>query len=175
MENRSANERLTVLWVTAQPVVWAYIHAAVRDHHDAEDVLQQVAQQSALSFDAYDAGRPFTAWAIGIAKNKVREHCRSKSRDKLHFSEQAVALLADSFEQESESLTRFRGALAWCLEQLDDTAREVLGLRYRENLKPAAIADRCQSSPNAVRLRLHRYRSLLGDCVMRRVSQEERA
>jgi RNA polymerase sigma-70 factor (ECF subfamily) len=174
VENRAANERLTVLWVKAQPVVWAYIHSVVRDHHDAEDMLQQVAQQSAISFGQYDIDRSFTAWAIGIAKYKVREYCRNKSRDKLQLSEQAVELLADRFEQESEILATFRAALAWCLDRLDDKAREVLGLRYRENLKPAAIAERCQSNPNAMRLRLHRYRTLLGDCVMRRTAQEDR-
>jgi len=170
-----ANERLTMLWVKAQPVIWAYTQSAIRDYHHAEDVLQQVAQQTAASFDEYDPKRSFTAWAMGIAKNKVREQYRRQSRDKLVLSEQALGMISDSFAEDSEYLGGFRRALAWCLSQLNEQARELLSLRYTSDLKPAAIARRCKLNANTVRIRLCRYRSALADCVSNRLAKEESA
>ena len=162
-----------MLWVKTQPVVWAYILSSVRDHHHAEDVLQQVAQQAAAKFDEYDDERPFTAWAIGIARNKIREYFRANSRDKLVFSEKTLEVVADSFAEQGEFLSGFRQALSWCLSQLNDKARELLGLRYMSDLKPATIAEQSGVSANTVRIRLHRYRSSLSECVSRRIASEE--
>ena len=59
-------ERLTRLWLEAEPAVRAYVGASVRGFHDAEDVVQQVALTAARRFDEFDASRhrPFVrpAW-----------------------------------------------------------------------------------------------------------------
>ncbi len=72
-------------------------------------------------------------------------------------------------------LAGFRRALGWCTSQLNQQARELLGLRYTSDLKPAAIAKRCKLNANTVRIRLHRYRSALADCVNNRLAKEEGA
>ncbi len=169
------NERLAMLWVRAQPVVWAYVQSAIRDHHQAEDVLQRVAQQTVVSFGEYDPQRSFATWAIGIAKNKIREQYRRLSRDKLVFSERALEMIGDGFADDSEYLANLRRALAWCLAQLNERARELLGLRYTSDLKPAMIAKRLNLNANTVRIRLHRYRSALADCVSSHVTKAENA
>lgn len=51
--------QLALLWGKAQHAVSAYVHAAVRNHHDAEDVIQATVTYITHHFDEYDAGRPF--------------------------------------------------------------------------------------------------------------------
>jgi len=59
---------LTLLWGQVQHSVKAYIHVAVPDLHDREDVLQSTVQYLIEHFDEYDPQRTFVAWAIGIAR-----------------------------------------------------------------------------------------------------------
>ena len=172
-QNKSTSEELAMLWVTTQPLVWAYIHATVRDYQHAEDVLQQVAQATAVCFDEYDSSRSFKAWAIGIAKNKIRDHFRGQSQDKLVFSGEALETIGESFTEDNEYMGAIRSTLAWCMSQLSEQARDFLRLRYSSNLKPADIATRSGMSANSVRIRLHRYRTALAKCVNGRAEKQE--
>ena len=67
----------TRLWTLAQPAVSAFITSVVRDFKDRDDVLQDVAVAVIESFDRYDPQRPFTAWAIGVARNQVGLYLKS--------------------------------------------------------------------------------------------------
>ena len=67
----SQRKALARLWVSAQPTLMSFITAGVRDFHAAQDLLQDTAEAVAEGFDDYDPARPFTAWALGIARNKV--------------------------------------------------------------------------------------------------------
>ncbi len=60
-------------WVKAEPSISAYVFAAVAGFHDAEDVVQRIAQELARRFDEYDTDRPFLGWAhdsFAISKNR---------------------------------------------------------------------------------------------------------
>ena len=58
-------------WTLAQPVVSAYVAAVVRDFRDRDDVLQAISVAVLEAFSSYDPARPFTAWAMGIARNQI--------------------------------------------------------------------------------------------------------
>ena len=51
----------------------------LRGHH--ADVATAVAEK----FDKYDCDRPFSAWVVGIARNKVLMHLRTNSSDRHVF------------------------------------------------------------------------------------------
>ena len=80
-------ERLSRLWMQAEPSVNAYVFAAVQRFQDAEDVVQQVALTAARRFEEYDGSRPFVAWVLWLAKSKIIDHYRVQGRQKLLFSE----------------------------------------------------------------------------------------
>ena len=61
------NLDFTRQWVSAQPVVTSFLFAAVRNAHDAEDLLQEVAAAALGDFGAFDSSRPFLPWVLGIA------------------------------------------------------------------------------------------------------------
>nr|MBX2852376.1 hypothetical protein [Phycisphaeraceae bacterium] len=85
--------RLALLWGRAQHSVSAYVHAAVRNHHDAEDVVQATVAYIAHHFDEYDPERPFQAWAIGIARYRILDHRNKNRRQPLLLGDDALESL----------------------------------------------------------------------------------
>jgi RNA polymerase sigma-70 factor (ECF subfamily) len=154
----------------AQPHVSAFVTSVVRDFRDRDDVLQDVAVAVIESFDRYDPGRPFVAWAIGIARNQVSLYLRRRRRDRHVFDEQTIGSIEAAFidAEQSSKLEHLRE----CVEQLEPRAGQLCALRYREDLKPRAIAKLIGMTPNAVAKALQRIRDLLRACVERKARVE---
>ena len=87
-------ERLSRLWMQAEPAVNAYVFATVQRFQDAEDVVQQVALAAARRFDEYDGTRPFVAWVLWLAKSKIIDFYRRQGRQRIVFSETLLDLTA---------------------------------------------------------------------------------
>ncbi len=155
-------------WTLAQPTVSAFIASLVRDFRDRDDVLQQTAVAVIESFDRYDPQRPFVGWAIGVARNQVGLYWRRRSRDRLRFDESAVDQLAVAFEQISSDDLHRLDHLQDCLKGLEGRSKQLCELRYRDDLKPAAIAEAVGMSANAVAKALQRIRDQLRVCIERK-------
>ncbi len=161
----------TKQWTLVQPVVSAFVGAIVRDFAARDDVLQEVAVAILESYDTYDPARPFQAWALGIARNQIRNYLRRQKRDLLTFDEKVIASLADTFDGIGAEL-RTLDHLHVCVGKLDARALELLELRYTQDLKPAAIAARLQSTANNIAKALQRIRDSLRDCVRKQAVAE---
>ena len=161
----------TKQWTLVQPVVSAFVGAIVRDFAARDDVLQEIAVAILESYDHYDASRPFQAWALGIARNHIRTYLRRQKRDRLTFDEKVIASLADTFDGMTEE-TRALDRLHVCVSKLDTKALELLDMRYSQDLKPAAIAERIKSTPNNIAKALQRIRDVLRDCVRKQSAAE---
>lgn len=157
--------RLAELWHQCQPSVSAYLFAAVPNHHDAEDLLGQVAVAVARDFDRYDESQPFVAWAIGIARHRVLNYRRTYAMSKVVFSQETIEALANSVPVEPVRQSDFKAALKACIDKLQAQARRVVTLRYEDDLRPRHIADELGMTPNAVSILLHRTRKTLAQCV----------
>lgn len=161
------------LWTLAQPTVSAFVASMVVDFRDRDDLLQDVAVAVIDSFEQYDPTRPFVAWAIGIARNNIRNYLRSRQRDRHVFDSAAVDSLAQAYADVSPTASARSGHLAQCLDTLGDRARMLCELRYAKGHKPAAIASNVDMSPNAVAKALQRAREQLRECVERKLSVSE--
>ncbi|MGB0767950.1 MAG: sigma factor, partial [Phycisphaeraceae bacterium] len=118
-----ARARLAELWHASQPTVSAYLFASVPNHHDAEDLLGQVAVAVARDFDQYDDAQPFVRWAIGIARHRVLNHRRQYAMNKVVFSQETIEALANAVPVEPARQSDFKAALKACIEQLQNQAR----------------------------------------------------
>lgn len=165
-----ARRQATRLWTVAQPVVSAFVTSVIRDFKDRDDVLQDIAVAAIESFEAYDAERPFVPWVMGLARNQVGLYLRRRRRDRLTFDQATVECLATAFSEVAPVQRQRLDALADCLKQVTGRARTLCQLRYRDDLKPAAIATRLGMQPNAVAKALQRIRDQLRSCVSRRSS-----
>ncbi|MEO0475028.1 MAG: sigma-70 family RNA polymerase sigma factor, partial [Planctomycetota bacterium] len=171
-ESNESRTRLTLLWTQAQPSVMAFVRSMVPNPADAEDVLQQTAYDIATNFEQYDDSRPFVAWAIGIAKYKVLDYRRDRGRGRMVLTGDAVEHLANAYIDEADVLSANGRALHDCIEKLSDKARSLIELRYTQDLKPAAIAQRVGTSPNVVSNALSRTRQVLRNCIERARDRE---
>lgn len=167
------SERIAQLWTKAYPTVAGYVSSVVTDFHEAEDLLQSVAVAVVRKFDTYDTTRPFTAWAVGIARTEVLRHRRQRATDKHVFADDLVECVAAAYEQMADELDDRRWALAECLQRVAGRSRRALRLRYVENLKPSAMAPRMDMTVGAVRVLLHRIREALRQCIEHRLAPGE--
>lgn len=172
-EESRTRQEFTQLWLVAEPSVSAYVFAAISGFHDAEDLVQQIAQEVARRFDQYDRTRPFTAWVLWIAKSRVIDFYRRRKHDHLAFSDDLLDQLGQAIAQRAAQSGHRREALEHCLDGLPERSRRLLDLRYAEELSSNRIAESLGSTAGSVRVLLTRVRGVLAECIQRRLAAEE--
>ena len=174
MDENQKREEFTHHWLDAEPSVSAYVFASITGFHDAEDVVQRVAQELARRFDEYDSSRPFIGWALWIAKSRVIDFYRAQDRTRVVFSDELLSQLADTIAKQADSRSDRREALEACLNELPPRSRRLLGLRYVGERSAAEIAREIGSTSGSVRVLLTRVRTALASCIERRLALENR-
>jgi len=153
-----------------QSVIRAYIAGMGVPLDSTDDIAQEVY----LEFYKGRARRPGDVepirWLKGIAKNLCLNYFR-KSKRKAEQHLEAVAVLLERLDCPLDDV-RESDPLDGCLEKLPPRSRELIALRYEENLESAAIGKRLKLSPEAVRITLLRIRTVLRECLGRRLAQE---
>jgi len=164
------SEQLAVDWISAQRVVGAFIGSLIPDFHAAEDLLQRVAVAVVRKYAEYDPQRPFTSWAIGIAKYEVLAYRRQHATDRHLFDERLLETVADRYCRFGSEFSSVSQALRDCLQEVGGRARRALELRYAEDLKPARLAEELGMTDGAARVLLSRARAVIRECIQRRLA-----
>ena len=172
MREEDKREHFTECWLKAEPAVSAYVFPSVSLFHDAEDVIQRIAQELARRFDEYDSERPFVAWALWVAKSRVIDHYRARGSNQVVLPNDLLGRLAETMAQQADGRNQRREALEACLEALTPKSRQVLDLRYVEELSAEEAAQRVGSTSGSVRVLLTRIRTSLAGCIERRLGME---
>lgn len=172
MDENRKREEFTQQWLEAEPSVSAYVFASVTGFHDAEDVVQRIAQELARRFDEYDGARPFVGWALWIAKSRVIDFYRAQDRTRVVFSDELLGQLADTIAKQTDGRSHRREALEACLDALPPRSRRLLDLRYIEELSAAEMARETGTTSGSVRVLLSRVRTVLASCIERRLAME---
>lgn len=172
MDENQKREEFAYHWLDAEPSVSAYVFASITGFHDAEDVVQQVAQELARRFDEYDSNRPFLGWALWIAKSRVIDFYRAQGRTQVVFSDELLGHLADTIAREADGRSHRREALEACLDELPPRSRRLLDLRYADEMSAAEAARELGSTADSVRVLLSRVRTALASCIERRLAME---
>jgi RNA polymerase sigma-70 factor (ECF subfamily) len=153
----------------------AFIGSIVRDSNDADDLFQEVALTLWKEFSRYDRGRPFGAWARGIAGMKLMQRWDQTKRRPVVLSPEAIEAVSRAFDQTEAPPSRRAEALEHCLKQLPEKSRQLLALRYERSLKIEEIALELKATLDSVYQSLSRLRTKLQDCVNRRLSAHRMA
>ncbi len=156
----------TDLWLKNQHLVSGYVFMRVRDFHHAEDVIQETARSAVDSFHQYDRGRPFSAWVIGIARQRIVDHFRRTARKQPALSAEVLEALDTAYLQLSHDEVDLRlEAIRKCVEKLGPRHRKVIDMRYGNGLSPSQISDMIGLSANAVNALVFRARKAIADCM----------
>lgn len=164
------DERRSRLFLKGQHLLLGYIVALVRDPSDAEDLLHEVGVVALTRPDAPSDPAKFAAWCRGIARNLALHHWRSQRRRAEMPSDAELSLVEQAYAEADASADdweRRRRALAGCFAKLGAHARELLGLRYVDELSADEIARRHRKTGVAIRMKLMRVRRALLRCMDR--------
>ena len=127
----------------------------VRDHHEAEDITQNVFAKLMKAIKKYEQREvPFDAWILRVARNAALDHLRAKRA----IPTEEVRLVDTGRAQ--TGLDRGR-ALRQALEDLPEDQREVLVLRHIVGLSPVEIAGTLDKTESSVHGLHHRGRRSL--------------
>ena len=148
-------DALTYLYSRYSDDVCRFVQSIVRDHHQAEDITQDVFAKLMRAIQKYEEREvPFAAWIMRVARNAALDHVRSRRQipvDEVWVSENGE-------EQTSLDCTR---ALKEALAELPQSQREVLVLRHIGGLSPNEIAERLGKSEASIQGLHHRGRAAL--------------
>jgi RNA polymerase sigma-70 factor, ECF subfamily len=156
---------LSPLIARYQNRIYRYLLRLVRQPAEAEDLFQQTWLRVAEKIRSYDRSRNFDAWLFTLARNLAFDHLRRmrpRSLDEPASDDSPdgtmIARLTSAdpgpFDQ---LLARERAShLADALENLPVSYREVLSLRFEEEMKLEEIADVLAAPLSTVKSRLRR-------------------
>ena len=159
------NKSFAKLWLEAQHALGGFICVHVPDHNLADDILQEVAELATERFEQYDHDRPFIAWLIGIARNRIAQSYRERGKRPVVFSSEVLDALTNAYtDMQPTEDDRLEG-LRNCMSKLSDRHRRVIELRYARQMTSEQIASQVACSPRAVTSMLQRIREALRKCV----------
>ncbi len=152
--------------------LYAFILAAVRNHADAEDILQTVSVAVIESIDQLQHESGFLPWAREIARRRMLAFRRTGRRERAYDPElmQRLAEAAERVESETASDDR-RAALLACLAAIPERSRKMLGERYA-GWSAESLAARYGRSVQGIYALIKRVKQTLRDCVDRRLALE---
>jgi len=140
--------------------VYGYARMALKEHHEAEDVTQQVFISVMGALPRYERrpGKPFRAWLFRIARNEVLSSLRRSGR--LAVEEPEIV----NQRREPGEDANVRAALDWItdadllflIERLPQPQRQAITLRYMLDLSTEEMCEVLDRSPAAVRKLEHR-------------------
>ena len=151
-------EALAVLYERYLPSVWRYVCVQLPgDEPASQDVVSDTFLHAVRSIGTFE-GRAGTVsgWLIGIARHKVADHWRARSRAPGNL---CTDPLADGGDPALESETREqRNSIASIVASLPDDQRQVLEWKYIEEVSLRKIAARIGRTEKAVEALLYRAR-----------------
>ncbi|MEM9585777.1 MAG: sigma-70 family RNA polymerase sigma factor [Planctomycetota bacterium] len=160
-------ERFIQLLAEHERRLAAYVMTFVSSPADADDILQETKLWLWRSFDDFELGTSFGAWARQAAFYRIQQFFRKRTTEskRLRFSDACLEQLADSFERNTEGREGRIERLANCVAKLPPNHRQILSLRYRDELGVDEIASRIDRTVVATYRVLSRIRLSLRDCV----------
>ena len=157
-------------------LMFAAISNVLNDHHDTEDVMQEVLVQLWNKAHLYEPrkGKPLT-WLTTMARNRAIDRIRSKQRR---------SRLNDDFESENKKLQfEFQESGHEILEEkerdsivqravskLNEDQRQAIHLAYFSGLTQAEVAERLSEPLGTIKARIRRGVSRLETLVKPRLA-----
>jgi RNA polymerase sigma-70 factor (ECF subfamily) len=156
------HEGLHYLYVRYAEDVLRYVASLVRDHHEAEDITQNVFAKLISAIKKYEERDvPFDAWILRVARNAALDHLRAQSRRPIPSEE------IRTVDTGRTEVSRDRGlALRRALEELPADQREVLVLRHVVGLSPVEIAGAVDKTESSIHGLHHRGRRSLKNSLV---------
>jgi len=165
-------EEFVHLILTNQVRIHNFIRSLVSNHQDAEDLFQKTSMVLWRKFDQYESGTNFASWAMRVAYFEVCDYRKKLARAKVTFSQEVFDALAEKVAEVSVDADERREALENCINGLSDTNREMIKMRYVQDVPVEDLADHLNRPVKTVYRLLQQVRAWLQNCIETRLSRE---
>lgn len=125
---------------------------------EAEVIVQEVAARAWKQRDRFDASRDVVKWLIGFIVHVAQEVAKRRRRDATGPPEDGLgleALAVDPSRPVDDAVTD-KLLADHLLRQLPPTDRQIVEMKYWDEMTCAEIGQRLAMQENAVRIRLYR-------------------
>jgi len=142
------------LFDTEETPLLRYAFSLIGRRAVAEEIVQEVFLQLHAHWDEVDSPR---AWLFRSVRNRAYSYIRDNKREILNSDDREVEPPNAEDETPEAMLLRMEatGALRLIVEELDETDRQLVKLKYFEDLKYREISARTGLSISNVGYRLH--------------------
>jgi RNA polymerase sigma-70 factor (ECF subfamily) len=137
-------------------------------HEDAEEICQEVFLSVIKNIDSFQGGSQFQTWLFRIAANKARDYRERRNAAKRGGGQMTVSLNAEDPENglsldpptsapgpDTQLMSAEQIARVHCaLDQLEESCREIIELRYFGDLSYDEISESLNLNPKTVSSRL---------------------
>ncbi len=171
--SRGDEEAFRVLYDAAAPRIMAIAVRLLKDHHQAEDVVQQTMIAAWNSAGEFDPSRAqATTWLTSIARYRALDLLRKRARreDMLQTGQHDILRVmghdepvGDSDPIPSETVTR----LMHCFSEISRDQAGCIQLAFVDGLTFSEIAERLERSIGTVKSWVRRGLQKLRECVER--------
>jgi RNA polymerase sigma-70 factor, ECF subfamily len=157
-----------------QDRLFRYLLRLVGDEAVAEDTFQQTWVQVAERIGRYDATRAFAPWLFAVGRNLALDHLRRKRPESLDAVEEPAAPPGVGSDPLAHAVARERtGRVSVALDALSPLDREVLSLRFEEDLALPQIAQTLGVPLPTAKARLYRALARLRERMLAAAPAEE--
>jgi RNA polymerase sigma-70 factor, ECF subfamily len=170
-ERGDGGDRFLRTFVRHEAALRAYARVLVPGWDAVDDVMQEASVVMWRKFAELDAMENFLAWARVIVRFEALRARRKFARDRLVFSEELLAVLADEAEEDSgdERLAE-AAALRGCLQKLSPAHQELILAPYAGDGRVKQLGEQAGRSANSLYKLLGRLRAKLHECVERELA-----
>ena len=141
-----------------------YARKFLFNHHDIEDLAQEVFIKAFVNIQSFDAGRKFSSWLYRIAHNEFINAIKKKKNEPLPFFDADTLFphpLSKANPGQDLEQKNLKEILNACLSKIDTKYREPLVLFYFEELSYQEIAEILHIPVSTVGVRLGRGKTIL--------------
>jgi RNA polymerase sigma-70 factor (ECF subfamily) len=165
---------LTGLMGRHQDRLFRYLLRLLGDEAVAEDVFQQTWLQVTERISRYDAARPFGPRLFTVARNLALDHLRRTRPENLEDVAEPAAPGGGDADPFARAVARQQGArIADAVAGLAPLDREVLSLRFEEDLALPQLAETLGVPVPTAKARLYRALARLRERLLARAPAEE--
>ena len=155
MQHETLQTQFLGAYDTYNDAIFRFCLLKVSSREVAQDITQEVFMRYWQNLRKGEDFKNERAFLYAIARNLVIDWYRKKKESSLDaIMETGVDFKGDT----SKAITEHAEAneVLAVIEQLEETDREVLLLRYVDGFSPKDIAEQIGESPNVVSVRIHR-------------------
>ena len=156
----------------AQQRLFGFLFKRLADREQAREVLQRTNLVLCRKAENYELGTNFNAWSMTVANYEVLAYRKTQVRERLVFTDEVDAMIGPEEDEKSQDQSDRLAQLSHCLKGMASKNRELLDWRYQGERSLEKIAEEIGSTIGAVKVKLHRLRRQLLDCIQNRMQED---